>query len=440
MQIAIKNGLKIPPASMAKLAFEPTLPVSSIALHGEDYAFLRARVQVNEGDRVQAGEVLFSDRRNPLICFISPISGLVGEIREGPGKSLHSIVVTAEGPLPESVTTGPAIEHPQAIDRMPLEDLQARLLTTGLWTALRVRPGDSVPLPGNVPDAIFITAIESDPLAPDPGEVIGEQLHVFEAGLAAICRFASRTAWLCIAPESPIAEVALPANTRLAEFDGPYPAGLPGTHIAHLAPLRPGMTAWHIGYQDVAAIGESLINGRLPLTRVISVCSPGLSDPHLQRVQLGANIQDLLAGAGSAGSRIFSGTILSGRAVEPPFEHLGRFHRQITMLQENPEESSSCSWEGRVSGYRLQPSFRLQERVFGMPVSDALDRAWPMAEPVVPLLRALMTGDMDAAVALGCLDLAEEDLALSSMLCRGRQDYGAYLREMLHKVQQEYQL
>jgi Na+-transporting NADH:ubiquinone oxidoreductase subunit A len=438
MHIAIRNGLKTPHSVTAKLSIKPGPQISSVALHGGDYAFLRARVQVNEGDRVEAGEVLFSDRRNSLIRFISPASGIVREIREGPGKSLQSIVVATEGPLPESVHAGVVTGHPQSIARMPLEGLQDRLLATGLWTALRVRPGDGVPLPDSIADAVFITAIDTEPLAPNPGEVLGDRLDAFEAGLTAVCRFASRTAWLCIAPGSPLARVALPDNARLAEFAGPHPAGLPGTHIGHLAPLEPGMTAWHIGYQDVAAVGEMLIGGRLPLTRVMAVCSPGRSKPQLQRVQLGANIQELLAGPDVSGSRIFSGSMLSGRAVEPPFEHLGRFHRQVTVLQEDSDEPGNWPWKGRVAGHRFLPSYRLQERVFGMQVNDALDRAWPMAEPVAPLLRALMVGDMDSAVALGCLDLAEEDLALSSLLCPGRHDYGAYLREMLYTVRQEY--
>ncbi len=53
---------------------------------------------------------------------------------------------------------------------------------------------------------------------------------------------------------------------------------------------------------------------------------------------------------------------------------------------------------------------------------------------MAPLLRALVVGDAQAGARLGCLELAEEDLALVSFLCPGKLDYGALLRALLDAI------
>jgi Na+-transporting NADH:ubiquinone oxidoreductase subunit A len=67
---------------------------------------------------------------------------------------------------------------------------------------------------------------------------------------------------------------------------------------------------------------------------------------------------------------------------------------------------------------------------------EKFERLWPLPQPVLPLLRALLTGDAERAVELGCLDLAEEDLSLCSYACPGKLDYGAALRATLGQLEE----
>jgi Na+-transporting NADH:ubiquinone oxidoreductase subunit A len=66
---------------------------------------------------------------------------------------------------------------------------------------------------------------------------------------------------------------------------------------------------------------------------------------------------------------------------------------------------------------------------------EAFDRVWPFPRPPAPLLRALLMRDTQTASALGCLALAEEDLALCTYACPGKLDYGVALRSTLRELE-----
>ena len=53
------------------------------------------------------------------------------------------------------------------------------------------------------------------------------------------------------------------------------------------------------------------------------------------------------------------------------------------------------------------------------------------------LLRALLTGDVETALGLGCRGLAEEDLSLLTQACVAGIDYGQAQREILRTIERE---
>ena len=53
------------------------------------------------------------------------------------------------------------------------------------------------------------------------------------------------------------------------------------------------------------------------------------------------------------------------------------------------------------------------------------------------LLRSLVSGDLETSEQLGCLELAEEDLALCTVVCPSKYDYGPILRETLTTIAAE---
>jgi Na+-transporting NADH:ubiquinone oxidoreductase subunit A len=53
------------------------------------------------------------------------------------------------------------------------------------------------------------------------------------------------------------------------------------------------------------------------------------------------------------------------------------------------------------------------------------------------LLRSLSVGDLERAEALGALELDEEDLALCTLVCPGKSDWGPALRSALSTMESE---
>lgn len=435
MRLKVRKGLDFGPAAAPALL--PAPRVSSIALYGDEPAGLRPRLAVASGERVEAGQLLCTDRHDRAVRILSPVRGVVREIREGQRRALQALVIDVEEPTPAQIEVCQPVAGLDDLAALPLERLRQYLLDAGLWAAIRERPGDRLAPSDGLADAVFITAIDTEPHAPPPAVVLDGQWDEFWLGAAALVRFSRRATWVCSAPGFPPVPRELELQVQQALFDGPHPAGLPGTHINHLAPLCPGRTAWHVGCQDVAAIGRLLSSGQLALTRLVGVGGPAAAKPGLMPVPHGALLSDLARAAGVERCEPVSGSLVAGRPALPPFEYLGRFHRQVTLCL-----PGRASWPGRQRLSGLGALERVRPRLprplaGGMLPHEGLDACWALEGPAAPLLRALMTADHDRAVALGCLDLAEEDLALASLACPGGHDYGAYLREVLDALLRE---
>ena len=110
-----------------------------------------------------------------------------------------------------------------------------------------------------------------------------------------------------------------------------------GTHIHFLAPVSATASVWHVGYQDVIAIGHLFRTGEILTDRIVALGGPPLANPRLVRTHIGASLTELVAAEermdGQA-LRIISGSVLSGRRAEAPVDFLGRYHTQISCLLE----------------------------------------------------------------------------------------------------------
>ncbi|MDH3644353.1 MAG: NADH:ubiquinone reductase (Na(+)-transporting) subunit A [Gammaproteobacteria bacterium] len=406
MLIQIKQGMTVPVAGAPRQEIVAGVEPQRVALVGADYLDLRAGLQVAVDDRVQAGQPLFVNRADPSVRFVAPGAGRVVEINRGPKRSLLSVVVELDG---DAAIKFP--ELPQSHSAELARDVICQiLLDAGLWPALRARPYGRVAHTSALPTALFVTAIDTDPLAARPEVVVLERSEDFSAGLAAISRLAPAT-WLCAAPGADLPCPDLP-GLGMVEFAGEHPAGLVGTHVRHLHPE--GSEVWHIGYQDLLAVGHLFRTGELSHERVISLAGPGVFDPRLIRTRAGVDLRGLLESQTSVGCRIISGSVLSGHAVTPGTAFLGRYHNQVSVLDAEARAGSSPG---------------------GMLPLESFDRVWPFAVPPGPLLRALLIRDTETAGALGCLALIEEDLALCSYVCPAKLDYGSALRDTLREIE-----
>ena len=443
--IKIKRGLDLPLAGAPEQRIEPARAVRSVAVLGCDYHGMKPTMAVQVGDRVRLGQVLFSDKKNPGVHFTAPGAGVVSAIHRGEQRVLQSVVIDLEGDDAVEFARYDAAQLP-ALDPQAVRD---NLQQSGLWTALRTRPFSKVPAVDAVPSSIFVTAIDTHPLAADPAVVIGERPADFANGLAVLARLGK--VHLCKASGVGLSG-EVQANVQPHEFAGPHPAGLAGTHIHFLDPVSAGKSVWQIGYQDVIAIGALFSRGQLDVTRVVALGGPVVDKPRLLRTRLGASLEELTAGELQAGSnRIISGSVLGGRTSRGAFAFLGRYHVQVSCLHEGRERELLHYLRAGVNKHSVLNIF-VSKLMGGRKLAmDTSTNGSPRAmvpvgnyEAVMPLdilptqlLRYLIVGDTEMAQKLGCLELDEEDLALCTYVCAGKYEYGPILRDNLARIEKE---
>ncbi len=451
MRIRTRKGIDLPIDGLPMASIAAANPISSVALLGGDYVGLEPRMLIQEGDRVSTGQPMFLHKRDPDILYTAPANGIVKAINRGARRVLKSVVIELQDEQTSAIVREPEPD-PHAVAQEVLRDA---LLKSGLWTAFRARPFSRVPDSRSTPHSIFVTAIDTQPLSADPGLVVAEYEAPFGLGLDLLGQLSEGAVYLCTAPDWSGPTGSHPAVEPVA-FEGPHPAGLPGTHIHHLDPVSAKRTAWHIGYQDVIAIGKLIGEGRLCSERIVALGGNGLTQPTLMRARLGANLKELTAGelkehpVDQAPRRI-SGSVLSGREAEGSEAYLGRYHVQVSVISqiEPPRRlrwralfDKRYSYAGafaRATGHAQPTLFTTNQngRATALVPIDAFERLIPMNVLTEPLLRALLIKDTDQAQALGCLEFDEEDLALCSFICPGKNDYGAVLRANLDQIELE---
>lgn len=449
MQFTIAKGLDIPITGEPEQIIENGNPVSSVAVLGMDYVGMKPKMLVAEGDQVRLGQALFEDKQNPGVKFTSPAAGIVKAINRGDKRVLQSVVIELQGDEQESFAKYDASQLASLSDA----EVRANLQASGLWTAFRTRPYGKVPAVASSPRSIFVTAVDTNPLAADPAVVIKAREADFSNGLTVISKLTAGKVYLCKATGANVPSGNCPSVT-VAEFSGPHPAGLPSTHIHFIDPVNAEKCVWYLDYQSVIAIGALFIRGQLDVERVVSLAGPSVKKPRLLRTRLGANISEIAKDQLQDGeNRLISGSVLYGHRAADWADYLGRYHLQVSVLAEGREReffgwiapgknkysilnvyTSSCD---RKSGRK----FPLTTTKNGSPRAivpvGVYEAVMPLDILPTPLLKSLVVGDSDQAQLLGCLELDEEDLALCTFVDPGKHDFGPVLRANLTKIEKE---
>ena len=449
-EFVLKRGLDLPMSGAPDQTIHAGASPTSVAIIGDDYIGLKPKMLVAEGDTVRRGDPLFCHKDSPEVLYTAPASGRVRAINRGARRVLQSVVVDVDDAADPGRDFG-AIPMGE-LGTAPRETVQAALQASGLWTAFRTRPYSKVPAQGTVPAAIFATAMDTEPHAPDPVTIIETEVDAFEAGLTALTRLTDGKVYLCNANGTTLPHAGV-HGVQISEFGGPHPAGLAGTHMHFLEPPSPSKTVWSIGYQDVIAIGKLFLTGHLDATRIIAIAGPRAANPRLVRTLIGASTDALTEGEISEYSpcRVISGSVLSGRVAAGPLAYLGRYARQITLITED-QDQMVLGWITPQPGkYAVQPVlasarrkgllFNLTSNLNGgrraMVPTGTFEELMPQDYLPTQLLKALLVMDTDTAQALGALELDEEDLALCTFACPAKYEYGPALRASLEKIEKE---
>ena len=443
----ISKGLVIPIEGEPEQRID-IKPVRQVALLPSDYLGLRPSLLISEGDEVELGQPIMLDKQTDGLIFTSPAGGRVRAIYRGEKRRLLSVVIDIADK--EVVRELPMFGASQILE-MNRGDILERIVSTGLWPAFRTRPFSRVPSPKSVPTAIFVNTMDSNPLAVQPSLVIQEAKDDFEAGLTAISRLVEGSIFVCRATGTETPGENIP-KVKLAEFAGPHPSGLVGTHMHFLRPVSTHRVNWHLDYQDVIAIGRAFTRGRLDPTRVIALAGPVVNKPRLIQSRQGASLVELTSGElTGSNNRVVSGSILCGRQIEDKIDYLGRYHLQVSCLAEGNQRellgwqmpgfnkfsltrAFAAAWSAKKN-FSFTTSTEGSERAM-VPIGS-YERVMPLDILPTLLLRALISRDSQRAQELGCLELDEEDLALCTFVCPGKYEYGSILRENLNTIEKE---
>ena len=452
--ITITKGIDLPISGAVANGAIPQkidFPTATVGIFGDDFIGLKPTMLVSEGDRVNLGQALFEDKKNPGVFVCAPVSGTVEKILRGDRR--HFIAISIK-PNQEAAPTFNAYGEGEKISALGREQIIEILARHGLWPLLRQRPFDKVPPLNGQAHSIFVNTMDSNPLAYDPLILLEDEDNKrnYSAGLTVLENLTQGT--IHIAKK---AGAKLPINNssrcREHEFGGIHPAGLVGTHIHFIDGVGSQKTVWHLNLQGLLAIGRFFHTGILDFSKVVALVGEGLKEAKLLRVNGGVDVEAVVSGNLQEGEqRRISGSVFSGRQLRANAPYLGFYDQQISVIPEGRHSifleylrpgcgvfSKTRAYAGRflkkVSPFKFTTSMQGSPRPivpFGI-----YEEVMPLDILPTLLLKALVMKDTDTAVNLGALELVEEDVALLSYVDAGKHDFGAILRENLTIIEQE---
>lgn len=447
MQFTIKKGLDLPITGKPEQKITDGNSIKTVALLGADHVGLKPKMLVAEGDKVKLGQALFSDKKNPGVNFTSPGAGVVKAIHRGDKRALLSVVIELKGKDQETFASYSEAD----LATLSADQVKENLLASGLWTSFVTRPYGKVPAADSVPSSIFITAIDTRPLAADPAVIIKAREKEFANGLQVISKLTTGKTYVCKATG---ADIAANAAAQIAEFSGPHPAGLASTHIHLIDPVNINKFVWHIDYQSVIAIGALFTTGKLDVERVVSLAGPTVKTPRLVKTRVGASLDELVAGElQDVENRVISGSVLYGHEAVGALAYLGANTLQVSALKEG-RDRELFGWivPGKNKYSALNVYVSSKDRPSGREFPLTTDKngsnraivpvgvyesVMPLDILSTPLLKAIVVGDSDTAQLLGCLELDEEDVSLFTFVDPGKHDFAPVLRANLTKIEKE---
>ena len=418
------------------------------SIHPPDFHGLVPRMAVKAGAEVKAGDVLFTDKNNPDICFVSAIAGTVQEPVRGEKRRILRVDVVAGG-------EGTAQFAPLTAGSASQEDVRSSMMANGFWPMLRQRPFDVMPSPDSAPRDIFVSAFDSAPLAPSTSQVVGDRLDALQKGVAFLNAFLSDGKNVKIGVQSGDSTLNGIQDADITSFEGPHPVGNVGVQIHEVAPMNKGEVVWTIGIQDVANLGEGLSAGHFVGRRKVALTG-SRSQPALLDTTIGTPMAHLTQDrVMMEDTRVISGHVLTGiaRGAE---DALGFFDQQVTCIPEGHEPLFFLTkgWLGpgfdKFSASRAFPTWLMpkgkeydlstnsngEERAFV--VSGQYDAVFPFDIYPVQLIKSIMIGDIDRMEKLGIYEVAPEDFALCEYVCTSKLDVQNIVRKGLDQMIEEF--
>lgn len=444
--IKIKKGLTIRLKGEADKTLSSAPRSRTFAIRPSDFHLITPKMVLKEGEKVQAGDIIFYSKLNDAIKFVSPVSGTLTEIERGPKRVITKITIEADQ---QDTYKDFGIINP---DSLKPEDLKNHLLASGCWPFIKQRPYDVIANPNVAPKAIFVSGLSTAPLAADLNFTLQGKEKELQAALTALSKLTEGSVHLAVggAGVSPFANMK---DVVTHQVKGPHPAGNVGTQIAKIDPVNKGEVVWTVAAQDLVIIGELLLTGKFNANRTIALAGSSVKTPKYYKTKIGAEVATFIydSGLDEENVRIISGDVLSGTQVSPK-QHLGYYSNTVSVIPEgddyeffgwnkpifnkiSPSRALTFSWMFPNKKFKLNTNTNGEHRAFV--VTGNYEAVFPLDIYPMQILKACMVEDLDAMEALGMYEVAPEDFALTEFVCVSKQPHQQIIRNGLDLMYKE---
>jgi Na+-transporting NADH:ubiquinone oxidoreductase subunit A len=444
--ISIRKGLDISLKGKAEKVLSKISLSSDYAVKPGDFHGLTPKLTVNEGDPVLAGTPLFTDKYNPDLRFVSPVSGTVSGIERGDKRKLLAVTIT---PSEEQQYVTHQVGNLADLSRDRVISL---MLESGVWPFLKQRPYGILAKPTDTPKAIFISGFNSAPLGPDIDFALTGESETFQKGVDVLRKLSGN---IHLSLNDQVSANSIFRKIKGVEthtFVGPHPAGNVGIQIHHLSPINKGEIVWTIEPQHVVSLGRLFIKGVYDVSKVVALVGPEVKKPRYFRIIAGANITPLHSYINiNSNPRYISGDVLTGNNIGNK-GHLDFYNTMISVIPEgdhydflgwaNPfrmkkysVSRSYFSWMFPENEYALDTNINGGQRAFVM--TGEYEKVLPMDIYPVYMLKAILAEDIDKMEQLGIYEVIEEDLALCEFVCTSKIDVQQILRKGINLMIKE---
>lgn len=439
MNIRIKKGANLSLAgALPQKPAEARVDALLVAVTPDDFPGFEPKPEVKAGDAVMQGQPLLRSKSAEAVKIVSPAAGTVKEVVRGPRRKIERVIIEVK-PAGEAAKLSPGSMQPIEL-----------LCLSGMLARMRQRPYDIVPDPAVKPRDIFVTGIDSAPLARPMAQAVAGAKAELEAGAALLGKVTDGKVYLSVGDDWQAGDVK---GAEMVHISGPHPVGLAGVQAANIAPVNKGEVVWTLSAITLAKIGRVALTGTIDTTTEVALVGSEVETPCLLKTTEGAALAPLLTGRlknDGADKRIISGNVLTGTA-ESADAFLRFPYTQITVIPEGSHADEFMGWAslspskmsqsraflGWLLPKKYAPDARLNGGRRAMIMSGEYDKYMPMDILPEYLLKAIMARDIEAMEKLGIYEVAPEDFALAEYADTSKLPLQRIVREGLDYLRHE---
>ncbi|NGX83672.1 Na(+)-translocating NADH-quinone reductase subunit A [Aequorivita sp. KMM 9714] len=444
--IKIKKGLTIKLKGEAEKTISSAPRSRTFSIKPSDFHLIIPKMVIREGDKFQAGDTIFYSKSNESIKFVSPVSGTLTKIERGAKRVITNLLIEADT---QDTYKDFGVLNPESSSA---DAIKARLLESGCWPFIMQRPYAVIANTEQEPEAIYVSANTTAPLANDVDFSLNGKEKELQAAVTALSKLTKGQLHVGVGKSGSSPFKGL-KDITLHTVSGPHPAGNVGTLINKIQPVNKGEVVWTVAPQDLVIIGELLLTGKFNAERTVALSGSEVKAPKYYKTKIGSEVSTFLydSGLNSENVRVISGDVLTGAKISPK-GHLGYYSNTVTVIPEGDDyelfgwnkpvfdkistsRALTFSWLMPNKVYDLDTNTNGEHRAFVM--TGIYEEVFPLDMYPLQMLKACMVKDLDQMEAMGMYEVAPEDFALTEFVCVSKQPHQQIIRNGLDIMYKE---